>query len=84
MFPKVLFRFAKIPCGLQDMKESLSESSRDTLRDSASILNSAADGPFRTGSEIPQALHQTKCPDEKLGFIMCECGVEGISLKVFQ
>jgi len=22
-----------------------------------------------------------KCPDEKLGFIMCECGLEGISLK---
>ena len=25
---------------------------------------------------------QTRCPDEKLGFIMCECGLEGISLKV--
>jgi len=68
----------------------MSDSSRDTTRESIIItspdrgsqgedtvkFNGDRDSHSNLGSL------QNKCPDEKLGFIMCECGLEGISLKV--
>jgi hypothetical protein len=69
------------------MKESMSESSRDTARDS--IIITSPEGTHAAKGNGEKDFHsnigappQTKCPDEKLGFIMCECGLEGISLKV--
>ena len=86
----MLFRFAKIPSALQGMKESMSESSRDTGRESVIVMSpeiiSQSDETLKMNDDKDShsnlGLLQTKCPDEKLGFIMCECGLEGISLKV--
>ena len=84
---KVLFRFAKIRSGLQDLKESTcSEASRDSMKDSVHNNTCAAgesgDMFNQNDNQFTQNINQTRCPDEKLGFIMCECGLEGISLKV--
>ena len=71
------------------MKESMPEISRDTARDSFTISSPdtvfESEEGFRSNDKdsLPNlSMSQSKCPDEKLGFIMCECGLEGISLKV--
>lgn len=69
---KVLFKFAKLPnIGLPlDMKVEGSGSSSSS-RDNVELEPETEPVPATSG----------KCPDEKLGFIMFECGLEGISLK---
>jgi hypothetical protein len=74
----VLFKFAKLPSGLQDVKEgSCSDSSRDNI----SSFSTNADEVKSSDERASHSSHQGRCPDEKLGFIMFECGLEGISLK---
>jgi len=65
------------------MKEpNCSNSSKDNISCSSGNVdeasNKSAEAENRSQS---QSLPHLRCPDEKLGFIMFECGLEGISLK---
>lgn len=79
---KVLFRFAKIPCSLAPSNSSggvhgVDQMGRQesTLDDHSELLSENGTFPFQSSQQRPIS------SDEKLGFIMCECGLEGISLK---
>lgn len=89
----MLFKFTKVPCGIQEVKEfreSTSDSTLGNLKEgsqtTSSTMSNFADETWKQNEEKKEfessSSNDKKCPDEKLGFIMCECGLEGVSLKV--